>query len=213
MRSDYLEVSYHDVRKHIQDGDVLLHRGTSLRSKFISVAGLSPYSHAGMAGWANGDPGNMYNRLMTYEMRTTGGQGTSLSAYIEAGSKVDVYRVSDVHTEHSWSQGGDSPVQSQAGYDRKKAVSIMRDFCRPGQYGKMHLLWTALLHAPVLRFFFSQPTDDELEDRTRPPYCSEAVAYALRKSFTDVVRNTPDHYTSPGALSRSPLLHYMFTIV
>jgi hypothetical protein len=150
---------------------------------------------------------------MAYEMLWRGGQSTTLGAHVEKWpGMIDVYRCADTHTEYWW----DDSTQSQQGetkvLDRKQAVMTARDFCRPGEYGKMHILWTSMIHLPGVRFFFRPPTDDDLEDRGRPPYCSEAVSCALRRAFTDVVRNMPDHYTSPGALARSPLLHYMFTL-
>jgi hypothetical protein len=167
-----------------------------------------------MAGWTNGDPDSPYNRLMAYEMRWWGARGTKLSAHAKQWpSTIDVYRVSDTFTTYKWNPH----LQIQEGtthvFDRKAAVTAMRDFCEPGAYGKMHLVWTALTHIPIVRFCYRPPTDDELEDRSRPPYCSEAVAYAVRKAFSDIVRNTPDHFTEPGDLARSPLLHYMFTLV
>lgn len=211
--ANVIAVPYVEGRSYVLDGDILMYSGKSLLSMAIQVAGLSLYSHAGMAGWTNGDPANPYNCLMAYEMLAAGGQGTHLASHVEKYKFVHVYRVSDTHTTYRWDRLGRVVVGETAVFDRKLAVRIMRRFCRPGEYGRLHLFWTALRYAPVLRFFFRQPTDDELEDRTHPPYCSEAVSYAIRNAFTDVVRKTPDHYTSPGALARSPLLHYMFTLV
>jgi hypothetical protein len=208
-----IELPYSAAREHILDADVLLYGGRSFVAKCIQVGTLSQYSHAGMAGWT-GNPSDPASRLMAYEMLWFGGQGSLLSAHAEQwAGKIDVYRVSDTHTSFSWDEQLKLQVGKTAVLDRKLALSTMRDFCRPGAYGKMHLLWTAMIHLPVFRFFYRQPTDDQLEDRERGPYCSEAVAYAMRKAFTDVVMNTPDHYTSPGALARSPLMHYMFTLV
>ncbi len=213
---DRIELPYNEAREHIRDADVLLYSGHGLIPGLIKIAGLSTYSHVGLAGWANGNPESRYSRLMVYEMRVTGGQGTSLSSYVEKWpGRIHVYRVSDFHTVYEWNEALKSLTSSTKVLERKSrklAVAIMQDFCRPGEYGMMHLWWTALVHLPGLRIFFRPPTDDQLEDRSRPPYCSEAVAWALRKAFTDVVKNMPDHYTSPGALARSPLLHYMFTL-
>jgi hypothetical protein len=207
--ADRVLIPLRDAAPHLLDGDVVLFRGTGLVATCIAVAGLSEYAHAGMIGRVNGD----YANLMLYEMLWSGGAGTTLASQVaKRPGLLDVYRVSDSHTKYAWAAPAKMQVWMHCTLDRKKAVAIMRGFCRPGEYGKMHLLWTALTRIPVIRFFCRPPTNDELEDRTRPPYCSEAVAFALRKSFTDVVRNTPDHYTSPGALAQSPLLHYMFTL-
>jgi len=211
---DRILLPYGEARGYIMDADVLLYSGRSLLSKCIKSLGRTRYSHAAMAGWSNGVTEGEYSRLFVYEMLITGGAGTSLSAHAEKWpGTIDVYRVADIHSTFEW----DPTRQVQAGIphvlDRRKAVSLMKDFCRPGEYGWWHLWKASLLHFPILRFFSKMPADDELEDRSRPPHCSEAISYALRNSFTDVVRNTPDHYTEPGELSRSPLLHYMFTLV
>lgn len=209
-----VHVPYREARRHILDADVLMYSGRSLISRIIRTIGRSRYSHAALAGWTNGDPDGKNNRLMAYEMLWKGGCATCLSAHADKWpGKIDVYRVSDTHTTWHWDEAAGIQVGTHTVLDRKEAVTIMRDFCRPSEYGDMHLLWASFLHLPLVRFFVPVPTDDDIEARERPPFCSEAVAYALRKSFTDVVRNTPDHYTEPGDLARSPLLHYLFTLV
>lgn len=214
MPSEHIQIKYKKARKHILDGDVLLYGGSgSVSATAIQIGTTSPYSHVGMAGWTNGNPNDPYNDLMAYEMLWSGGQGHHLSSHVDTRDGVHVYRVSDTHTQFHWNQKRKIVVGDTKVFDRKKAVHLMREFCRPGEYGKMHLFWAALTRVPLLRILYRQPTDDELADRSRPPHCGEAVSYVLRQSFTDMVRNTPDHYTSPGALARSPLLHYMFTLV
>jgi len=214
-KNDKIYLPYDDARPYIMDADVLLYDGRSLLAKSIKAIGRNAYSHAALAGWSNGDdPTSKYSRLFAYEMKLAGGGGTHLSAHAEKWpGMIDVYRVSDLHTTYDWDPTSKQQTGQPSVLDRRLAVALMKDFCRPGEYGYAHLLMSALLHAPVLRFFMSQPTDDQLEDRSRPPVCSEALAYVLRKAFTDVVINTPDHYTEPGDLARSPLLHYMFTLV
>ena len=212
--NERIHLPYDDVRDYILDADVLLYRGRSLISKFIQVAGRSRYSHAALAGWTNGDdPDSPYSRLMAYEMLRFGGTGTHLRSHAEKWpGKIDVYRVSDLFTTFEW----DTSLNAQRGQsrvlDRRLAVAKMKDFCRTGEYGRWHLIKAAFQHTPVIRFFFKPPTDDQIEHDGMPPFCSEAIAYALRKAFADVVANTPDRFTEPGDLARSPLLHYMFTL-
>ena len=205
-------VRYDDAKEYILDADVLFYHGLGpVSTAVIRTATLSEYAHVGMAGWTNGE--SKYKELMAYEMLWTGGQGHVLSSHVDTRKGVHVYRCSDSFTSYRW----DSRTRKVHGetrvLDRKAAVHQMRKFCRPDEYGKMHLFWTACTRMPFVRWVWKQPTNDEIADRKRPPYCSEAVAFALRHAFTDIVRNTPDHYTSPGALARSPLLHYMFTLV
>jgi hypothetical protein len=214
-KDNRIYVPYDEARPYMLDSDVLLYRKKALISRLISIYGRTHYSHAAMAGWVNGQTKHEpYARLFAYEMRYNGGAGTRLSAHAENWSGlVDVYRVSDTHTVFSWDPTAEQQKGRPRVLDRREAVMHMKDFCNPGTYGYWHLFKTALTHLPILRFFFKPPTDDKMHDGTNMPYCSEAISYALRKAFTDVVKNTPDQYTEPGDLAKSPLLHYMFTLV
>lgn len=208
-----LHLPYQQAEPHIRQGDLLLYRRHTLWGKMIAGVGRTRYSHIGMAGWTNGGPKTGHSDLMAYEMLPTGGQATMLRAHAEIWpGRIDVYRINDAFTTYAWCNVAQRLVAETTQYDRRKAVDIMREFCCPGNYGMRHLVWTYIANAPLLRVLFPQPTDDEIEDKTKMPYCSEAVAFAVRKSFTDLVRNTPDSYTQPGDLARSPLLHYMFTL-
>jgi hypothetical protein len=203
---------YNEARPHILDADVLLYRGKSMFARAINALTRSEYSHAGLAGWANG-PDCSYGRLLCHEMVLTGGRITPLSAHAEKWPGcIDVYRVQDTHASYRWDPTSKIQITNHEVLFRKNAVAEMRDLCRPGEYGWLNLAWSSLYYIPFIRFFLRPPTNDQLENKKLPPYCSQAVAYALRKSFTDVVRNTPDCFTQPIDLSRSPLLHYMFTL-
>lgn len=203
--------TYDAVRDEIQTGDVLLYRGKSLISRAIRMIGRTPYSHAGMAGWINGTE---HARLFAYEMHMfAGGTATHLRAHAKLWPRqIDVYHVSDMHVEFKFLNASRTLQGYPQSYDRRAAMAQMADFCEPGVYGWSHLWWIALLNLPVVRWFAKRSTGDQLHDGEHPPFCSEAVAFAIKQSFTDVVPNTPDHFTHPADLARSPLLHYKFTL-
>jgi hypothetical protein len=204
-------VPYNEARDLIRDGDVLLWRGHGLIARMIRVAGRSLYSHAGMAGWDRRDPDRP--ALMCYEVREFIGPRISRLAHqvdMYPG-QIHVYRVSDTHTELHWAATNAHFNAVIKYFDSLEAVSVMRDIAKPGKYGWWHLFLTGLIHMPGIRMFFLQPVDDTLVSK-RAPYCSHAVSASLRKAFTDVVRHTPDNYTHPGDLDKSPLLHYMLTL-
>lgn len=196
----------------IFDADVLLYRGKSLFSKAIQAADHSRYSHAAMAGWVNGheDPST---DLLCYEVRQwTGGRITTLAWQAATYPKqIDVYRLSDSYTAFLWDSAKKQQYGQTAVLKRKEAVHRMRQLAKPGEYGWHNLFWVSLFHLPLLRWFMPTIDNDQLVLK-RPPFCSQAVANAVRTAFTDLVRHTPDCMTGPGDLGRSPLLHYMFTL-
>ena len=203
-------IDYDTAREHIRDADVLLFRGRALISRAIKIGTRSDYSHVGLAGWSNGSE---WARLSCYEMVWSGGQGVSLRHYAETiPGQVDVYHVQDMHVEMVWDHIRKELVGTPKTLNRRMAVALMQDFCRPGTYGKWHLVYNMVTRLPVLRIFFRPPNDDQFEDGSRMPVCSEAGSNVLKRSFTDVVRQTSDMHTSPGDLARSPLLHYKFTL-
>ena len=204
-----LVLPYEKAEQYIQDGDVLLYRGRGLVSRAIRTAGRSRYSHAAMAGWANGD----YNTLMCYEVREwAGGRVSSLRFQAEKyGGYIDVFRPARQHTILQFDPDTQSTIALPVNFEPELAIHVMRQFARPGEYGWGNIITSSLLHLPVVRWVYQQPADDLLE-RKQPPYCSQAVAYALRRALADVVLNTPDCFTEPGDLARSPLLHYMHTL-
>lgn len=202
---------YDEAESHIKDADVLLFRGTGLAAKAIQVSGRSVYSHAAMAGWEN--PGSDYPALMCFEVREwRGGIISPLKWQADKyGGTIDVYRPSRQHWRMEYDPTTHAEIALPHNLEPRKALHVMRQFAHPGEYGWTNIFWTSFLHLPFVRWAVPQPTDDLLE-RSRPPYCSQAIAYALRQAFTDVVLHTPDCFTHPGDLDKSPLLHYMFTL-
>jgi len=209
-----LVIPYNEAREHILDGDVLLFRGRMpVVAKAIRVFTNSQYAHVGMAGWSNGGHDDPLSDLMIYEMLPGGGRGVKLSErVISCPNDIDVYRVADHFPTYTWNPDTGKVESEMNVFDRRKAMSAMRDFCAPNNYGMLHLLWVAFCHLPIIRFFCRPPSDDELVSKKKAPICSEATSFSLRHAFTDVVRNTADFVTTPGDLGKSPLLHYMFTL-
>jgi len=211
-------VPYDEARKHILDGDVLLYRGRGLLAWAIRHMGRSEYHHVAMAGWTNGGAKDPKSRLMAHEMRYTGGQMNLLSSHMRKhAGHVDVYRAADTFTRMRWvpcevNGAVGMPVIEHHCFDRKGAVITMRDLCQQGAYGFPQFCMLLMLHTPFLRFFLNPVIDDEYPCGYAPAICSEGVAVALRKNFTDVVNNMSDQYTEPADLARSPLLNYMFTL-
>ena len=84
---------YFDVRDQIQNGDVLLFRGSLLHSRIIQRWTRSVYSHVGLALWIRTDG---VKRLMVIEaMEGRGIQLFPLSEYLQKGDHVDWFAITD----------------------------------------------------------------------------------------------------------------------
>lgn len=185
---EYISIATHATR--IQNGDVLLFRaGNSLMSRLISACGRGVHCHAGVAAWWG-------DNLFCLEVREWhGGRAVLLEHEVaRRPGLIDVYRLISFGAE-----------------SRFGIVHKMLRFAGAG-YGYWSVLRTAAYHLPVLRMAIKPLTDDQMENG-RPPYCSQAVAYACRAGANiDLVPNAADCMTEPADLARSALLKYQFTL-
>jgi hypothetical protein len=177
----------------IQTADLLLFRGKGFVSKAIRIAGRSAYSHAAKASWHN-------HRLLCLEVREfKGGRAVTLESQVAKYPKqIDVFQA---NAEGRWPE-----------YDRAKADDYMTGLCGV-EYGYFAIAESFVLHAPVLRWKAKPPTEDEIFDEKRLPYCSAAVAMA--DDFgggVDVVPNLANWAVEPGDLARSLFYSYLFTL-
>jgi len=177
---------YESGRMLVKEGDVLLFRcDQGLLAKLISVAGRSPYIHAGLAVWWEG-------RLLCLEtVQGRGARISHLSALLRSYDGVLVRRV-------------------KVRFNRKAAVGYMRDLIgKP--YGWWSLARATLLHCFLWRFLVTPDLDDKANSTL--PFCSQAVAAALRAGGVDPVPNLADRLTEPGDLARSAALVDKFILV
>ena len=172
----------------VVDGDVLLWRGRGLISRMIATAGRSEYSHAGMAAW-------WHDELMCLEVREfVGGRCVTLGSQVEKCSgRVDVYRLA---------------TQRRGDVSMTTAVSKMKGFAGC-EYGYLHLMRAAAIHAPVMRFWANRKRGD---NGTGPPFCSEAVDRAYLAAGLDLVPRLRGRLTEPADISRSAALEYVCTL-
>lgn len=184
---------YSTVRRKIRHGDLLLFRHRGLPGRLIAAAGRSPYSHAALAGWWQG-------RLMVIEVRQFRGGRAVLFSHLLRRGPIDVFAAD--------AEG--------RGFDRRRAVGHMLGYT--GRcYGWRALLRCALVHAPLLRWCVHPTADDATPVGARaddlPPFCSMAVAAAIRAGGVDPVPQLADRWTEPGDLARSRFFRYRFTVV
>ncbi|MFZ5832478.1 MAG: hypothetical protein ACOY3P_20520 [Planctomycetota bacterium] len=182
---------YRTVRGEIRSGDVMLFRRQPGRpsGRLIAVAGRGVHCHAAMAAWWD-------DRLMALEtVQFVGGRAVLLSHLVQQNAgRIDVFAI----------------AEAPAGFDRRAAVDAMKTIAGRS-YGWWSLLCCGLTHVPALRLLMPPQLDDTIDGSL--PFCSMAVAAALRRAGVDPVPNLADRLTEPGDLARSAVLEYQFTLV
>lgn len=182
--------TYDRARAEIGNGDLLLFRAHSLPSRIIRAFGRSSYSHAAMAVWCR-----QFDLLFCCEVRElVGARAVTLSSQVRKfPGLIDVYGV------------------ACESFDRDGAAGVMLRKTGAG-YGYAAIVASAVIHAPLLRFFWKPDFRDTSGGRV-PEYCSAAVANAARQGGgIDPVRNLSDTWSEPGDLARSLLWKYSFTL-
>ena len=185
----------------IRDADLLLwRRGGDFVSRAIAACGRGEYCHAAMAAWID-------RELRVLEVRQfRGGRETPLGDRVhENTGRIDWYAVSD-----RWLEDRNLKTAERNDFDRKAATTTMRSFvgCR---YGWWNLLMAGLRHLPVARLLV--PVLSDLEMNRMPPFCSQAVAIAVRAGGVDPVPHLADRLTEPTDLARSLFYQYRGTLV
>ena len=190
MNASLHSIPWRTARYTLSEGDLLLFR----RRGLISLAGRGVHSHAAKAArW-----GDDWFCLEVREFK--GGRAVTLESQVRRNpGRIDVYAAGE-------------PSGRWPRYDRHEAVAYMRRLAGC-EYGWWSVLGTALLHLPVIRWFY-RPSLDDLAKSSRPPFCSQAVAMAERLGGgVDPVPNLSDFFVEPADLARSPFYRYRFTLV
>jgi len=206
---NYIYLPWDSAIDLIKEGDVLLFRTKSLISFFIQRFTQSPYSHVGLASWHNG--GGILE-ILEFHLQT-GGVARNLETISKNNPKIiDIYRPISSRFEQSYDLDQYKIVTKEIAYNGKTVTNSMRKLTAlPYSLAKIGLCLRG--YAAILRFFtnFKKSTDDTPKPSTTH-ICSSAVAYCMNINEYDLVKNTTDIRTTPGSLSRSPLLNYLFTI-
>ena len=167
-------VDYPSVRDEIQDGDILLFRGKSWLSRFICWVTDSPYSHAGILAWWNG-------RLMVLEAVSRGVRTSRMSLVVSKYSgKVELWT-----TDESLSR-----------FEVIRTAQLLLG----KRYSKFKLVQN------LKRLLFGRGRDEPIDPEAPPEdfVCSEFVSRVWRAGGIDLVKDTPDVYTMPSDIAKSP---------
>jgi hypothetical protein len=176
-----VRLNYPEIRDQIRDGDIVLFRGTSWFSRLLRWGMRSPYSHSGVLAWWNG-------RLMLLEAVPQGVLASRMSWVVNHYSgSCELWTARD---EHDGRLARDEVI-------RAAQLLIGR------RYSKFKLIRNAR------RILFGRGKVEERDPEADPDdfVCSEFVSRVWRAGGVDLYEDTPDVYTKPSDIARSPTLH------
>lgn len=222
-----IEKKYEDIKKYINEGDVLLYRGQGLVSKLIGSSTETPYSHIGIASWVNGNSNTKDGILECVEFRegsllagmfglSGSGGGRSVNLHQEVKKfpgRIDVYRPDPIFFNYDFDEELKEFILSEKAFDGKKVSVIMRKMTGL-PYGWKRIWW--MFRHKLLSYKLFGNTDKLVCDRLDDiiyPVCSTAVAYAFNSNGYDLVNNRSDEWTEPGDIAKSTQLNYLGTLV
>jgi hypothetical protein len=176
-------VHYAGIRGGIRDGDILLFRGKSWLSRMICRVTRSPYSHAAIVTWWN-------DRLMVLEA---------------VGKGVVVSRMSIVVNQYS---GKIDLWTTDMGLARAEVIRAAQRLL-----GKRYSPYKLIRN--LARLVLGRPRHDEADPEAPPEdfVCSEFVSRVWRAGGIDLVQDSPDVYTKPSDIAKSPHLRRVGGVV
>jgi len=198
-------IKYGRAKELIQEGDILLFRGSGIIGFLIKRYTAGLHSHVALAH----KDGNILECVEFREFM--GGRSVSLKSQVDnAPLSIDVFRpVKSISYEEMDKDGNLKLIEKN--YTKEIASAMTEDIIRwTGQPYGWKNIWKMLLRfIPGARLFQQNFNDDEV---AKAKVCSTAVTVALRRNYMDPVPYLADDRVSPADLARSPLLQYLFTI-
>lgn len=176
-------LDYPEIRNEIQDGDIVLFRGKSWISRLICWLTRSPYSHAAILGWWNG-------RLMVLEAAPTGVVASRMSLVVQKYSgKIELWT-----TDESLSR-----------FEVIQAAQLLLG----KHYSKLKLVRN------LQRLLFGRKRHEPIDPEAPPEdfVCSEFVSRVWRAGGIDLSKDSPDMYTKPSDIAKSPTVRKLGDLV
>jgi hypothetical protein len=206
---------YKEAKVLINEGDILLFRGTGWISKLIYTQTQTYYSHVALASWVNGRANTEDGRLECVEFREwRGGRSISLKRAVDDHrGRIDVYRPIPTFSKISFDQETKTTNLVKKDFNGRAVTDILRDLTGL-PYGWKRIWWLIKYKLVGIRVFLI-PIDTFIDDKVHDivyPVCSTTVAYAFNINDYDLIYNRSDSYTEPGDIAKSPRINYLFTI-
>ncbi len=206
-----MTVSWADAKELFEEGDILLFRAKSTifsLSYWIALYGRSSYSHVSIVSLSDGEP----ECLEFKEFR--GARKHFLYEDIQQGYNIDVYRIrrlvsdTQINTETREVTTTTKEFNSEIAKSITDTAKRIIDKKLGYSYG---IIWQIIkLYIPFYRLFVFRDLLDRLNENSF--VCSTFVSYLFRSYYIDLVNGISDLYTTPGDISRSGLIQYVFSI-
>lgn len=200
-----IKIKFRQARNIIREGDVLLFRGQSWASYFISVAGEGVHTHVGVASWHD----DLLECVEFKEWR--GGRAVNLQRQVnENPGLIDVFRPVDTFASFDFRDGQVHSIKKK--FDAKCVTDNMRKLTGL-PYGWKRIWWIFRHKAIGLRLWRDngQLVDDTVKELIYP-VCSTSLAWAFSSCGFDLVKQRSDQWTEPADIARSARLSYLFTL-
>lgn len=209
MKYNYL--SYDEACKFVQEGDVLLFRGSGFVPYLIKTASQGPYTHVGLASWVHDKAGNRIYLECVEFREWKGGRAVNLRKQVEFFNRqIDVYRASSPFPEPYFEDG--EIKQKEIHFNGRAITNCLRKVTGI-PYGWRRIWWLGKHHFLGTRLWLPEESnEDVLEDDLIYPVCSTVVAHCFHKNFTDLTHNRSNLRMEPSDIARSPILNYLFTL-
>jgi len=193
----------------INEGDILLFRGTSWISRWIKRFTQGRYSHVALASWHETNA-----HLECVEFREgAGGRTVSFETQLEKyDKKIDVYRVLSPKKLIHFDEERQVVLEEWVEYPAHSVTSDLRKMTGL-PYGYTRIIWLLKFHLLGLRLLYKDPAlyDDTPIENDVYPVCSTAVSTCTSRHQFDLVRNRSDQRTTPSDCARSSACEYLFT--
>lgn len=207
-----IKLLFSEAKPLLQEGDILLFKGQGIMSSLIKRAAEGQYSHVAVASSHNSNGDNFWECVEFREWK--GGRTVSLEQVVEQNSGlIDVYRPASSIMKVEYNPTTGKIQERKITWDGKAVTNMMRRMTGL-PYGWRRIFWIGQHKLPVMRWFYS--IDSVVDDTTQEiiyPVCSTAVAHSASSIKYDLLHNRADKATEPSDISRSPLLHYIFTLI
>ena len=177
-------LKYDEIRKQINDGDVLLYKGKGFfRSGFVAtlvqIVTRSPYSHAGIAVWWN-------KRLMVIEAIRDGVIANPISLSLKR-----------YHATVEWYSCNEEKISDEK---RREMILYAQE-----ELGKSFAVLLAFWFMIEILFIGRFSKSDRFHRENRY-YCSEFVSNVYTRVGLHLERWRSDRYMSPDDIAHSNLL-------
>lgn len=205
------KVTLLQAKELLQNGDILLFRGSGWYSRWLTWAGRGDYTHSGICARFNGH----INCLEFREFK--GSRSVALEGQVELmPGEIDVFRLNQYVNVPVYNKDRNIVEYEHKEYGvlTRRAIADTMWSLTGKDYSWTRIWRLSKYHIPILRFFQRTSTNDIAESPEEASMvCSTAVAYCFRKNGVDLVPNLSDFEVDPSTLSRSPLINYLFTLV